>query len=82
MIESAPIAWDCADDEYRQRVYNSMAAERAVMLAALQKIVEIKQSPIGNTGFSTGPLAHFSAAQWFARKALKEVRKITKQNIR
>lgn len=77
-----PCAWDCADDEYRERVYNSMAAERAVMVDALQKILEIGQKPIGEGVLRTGPQAHFNAAQYFARDALKKVRKLVKQNTR
>jgi hypothetical protein len=31
----AVIAWDCADDEYRERAYNGMAAENERLRAAL-----------------------------------------------
>jgi hypothetical protein len=40
--------------------------------AALRKIARMKPSPIGSTGFSTGPLAMFLACQRVAREGLRK----------
>ena len=42
--------------------------------AALRSIRDMKSSPIGDTGFSSGPEAMFRACQRIARKALKAKR--------
>jgi hypothetical protein len=48
------------------------AADEAERLrAALVAIKKLKSEPIGNTGFSVGPLALLLQAQRLARQALK-----------
>jgi hypothetical protein len=44
--------------------------EREGLRAALKEITKIKAEPIGDSGFQTGPQAHFLAAQRIARQAL------------
>lgn len=42
----------------------------AVAVGALERIKSIKPEAIGDTGFQTGPLAHFQAAKRIAAEAL------------
>lgn len=45
----AVVAWDCADDEYRERAYNGMAAEIEQLRAALRKIEERTTDPVARS---------------------------------
>lgn len=54
--------------------YEKLEAENERLRAALTKIKGMKSEPIGDTGFSTGPLALFHAVQRTAEAALKEGR--------
>lgn len=71
-------AWDCANDEYRERAYNGMAAEIAVMRDALKVISDLKPRPVAE-GFVSGPQSLLDTAQRRAREALKECRAIERR---
>lgn len=52
--------------------YPALLAERDRLREALKEISDIKPERIADTEFTTGPLAHFQAAQRIARAALKD----------
>ena len=58
----------CSPEE--QAALRQLLSEGERMREALTKIRQMKAEPIGDTGFSTGPAAHFAACQNIARQAL------------
>lgn len=55
-----------------QERYADVSMKHGRLSAALEKIKHIKSEPIGDTGFSVGPLALLDACQQVARAALSE----------